>query len=173
MNMFEFLKGGDDYKGLFCPFEPKGHQFYLHGFNSSIIDALPNFEVSQQSQPGQSGLSQASKNDNFSKLSNQDASSLLKKADSQSSRVGDVMPDSSVSTPLPFEKVDEFSCKISEQFRMSFISSWTLVRPNPGIVKLLIRFTLTLRKKSLGIEVVGCGRETVVGSHLSFVSNQK
>ncbi|KAI2619935.1 hypothetical protein GGR54DRAFT_601860 [Hypoxylon sp. NC1633] len=63
----------------------------------SVIDALPNFEVSQQSEAGESGLSQVLESHNLSELSNQDASSLPEEADSQSSRVGDVTPETSVS----------------------------------------------------------------------------
>jgi hypothetical protein len=63
----------------------------------SVIDTLPNFEVSRQSEPGESGLSQVLESHNLSEPSNQDASSLLEEADSQSSRVGDVTPETSVS----------------------------------------------------------------------------
>jgi hypothetical protein len=63
----------------------------------SVVDALPNFEVSQQSEPGESGLSQVLESQNLSELSNQDSPSLLEEADSQSSRVGDVTPETSVS----------------------------------------------------------------------------
>ncbi|CZR52123.1 uncharacterized protein PAC_02000 [Phialocephala subalpina] len=63
----------------------------------SVIDALPNFEVSQQSEPGESGLSQVLGSYNLSELSNQDALCLLEEANSQSSHVGDVTPETSVS----------------------------------------------------------------------------
>jgi hypothetical protein len=63
----------------------------------SVIDTLPNFEVSQQSELGGSGLSQVLESHNLSELSNQDALSLLEEADSQSNRVGDVTPETSVS----------------------------------------------------------------------------
>jgi len=62
----------------------------------SVIDELPPDLSSQQSEPGKSGLSQGLESHNLSELSNQDASSLLEEADSQSS-VGDVTPETSVS----------------------------------------------------------------------------
>jgi hypothetical protein len=74
----------------------------------SVIDTLPNFEVSQQSEPRQSGLSQVLESHNLSELSNQDALSLLGEADSQSSPVGDVTPETSVSQRIEgkaFKKV--------------------------------------------------------------------
>jgi hypothetical protein len=64
----------------------------------SVIDALlPNFEVSQQSEPGESGLSQVLESHNLSQRSNQDSSSLLEEAESQLSYVGDVTPETSES----------------------------------------------------------------------------
>jgi hypothetical protein len=63
----------------------------------SVIDALPDFEVSQQSESGESGLSQVLESHNLSELSNRDGSSLREDADSQSSRVGDATPETSVS----------------------------------------------------------------------------
>jgi len=63
----------------------------------SVIDALPDFEVSQQSESGESGLSQVLESHNLSELSNQEGSSLREDADSQSSRVGDATPETSVS----------------------------------------------------------------------------
>jgi hypothetical protein len=63
----------------------------------SVIDALPDFEVSQQSELGESGLSQVLESHNLSELSNRHGSSLREDADSQSSRVGDATPETSVS----------------------------------------------------------------------------
>jgi hypothetical protein len=67
----------------------------------SVIDDLPpdlDFEVSQQSEPGESGLSQGLESHHLSDQSSHDAASL-EEADSQSSRVGsrDVTPDTSLS----------------------------------------------------------------------------
>ena len=68
----------------------------------SVIDKLPSdlkFEVSQQSEPGESGLSQGLESHYLSDQSSHDAASLLEDADSQPSRVGsrDVTPDTSLS----------------------------------------------------------------------------
>ncbi|KFY96416.1 hypothetical protein V500_02453 [Pseudogymnoascus sp. VKM F-4518 (FW-2643)] len=68
----------------------------------SIIDELPpdlDFEVSQQSDQGESGLSQGLESHNLSRQSSHDAASLLEEADSQSSRdpSRDVTPDTSLS----------------------------------------------------------------------------
>jgi hypothetical protein len=68
----------------------------------SVIDTLPpdiNFEVSQQSEPGESGLSQGLESHHLSDYSSQDTVSLQEEADSQSSRVSsrDVTPHTSVS----------------------------------------------------------------------------
>jgi hypothetical protein len=66
----------------------------------SVIDELrPDLDIvsSQQSEPEGSGLSQGLESHNLAELSNQDASSLLEEADSQSSRVGDATPETSVS----------------------------------------------------------------------------
>jgi hypothetical protein len=67
----------------------------------SVIDELPpdlDFEVSQQSEPGESGLSQGLESHYLSDQSSHNAASL-EEADSQSSRVGsrDVTPDTSLS----------------------------------------------------------------------------
>ena len=67
----------------------------------SVIDKLPpdpDFEVSQQSEPGESGLSQGLESHHLSDQSSHNAASL-EEADSQSSRVGsrDVTPDTSLS----------------------------------------------------------------------------
>ena len=67
----------------------------------SVIDALPpdiNFEVSQQSEARESGLSQGLESHHLSDQTSHDATSL-DEADSQSSRVGsrDVTPDTSLS----------------------------------------------------------------------------
>ena len=67
----------------------------------SVIDKLPpdlDFEVSQQSDTGESGLSQGLESHHLSDQSSQDAASL-QEAGSQSSRVGsrDVTPDTSLS----------------------------------------------------------------------------
>ena len=62
----------------------------------SVIDKLLsdlNFEVLQQSEPGESGLSQALESHNLSELSNQE------EADSQSS-VRDITPDTSMSQKI-------------------------------------------------------------------------
>jgi hypothetical protein len=68
----------------------------------SVIDELPlnlDFEVSQQSEPGESGLSQGLESHHLSYQSSHGAASMSEEADSQSSRVGsrDVTLDSSVS----------------------------------------------------------------------------
>jgi hypothetical protein len=66
----------------------------------SVIDELrPDLDIvsSQQSEPEGSGLSQGLESHNLAEFSNQDASSLLEKAYSQSSRVGDATPETSVS----------------------------------------------------------------------------
>ena len=68
----------------------------------SVIDMLPpdiNFEVSQQSEPGESGLSQGLESHHLSDYSSQRTLSLQEEADSQSSRVSsrDVTPYTSVS----------------------------------------------------------------------------
>jgi len=68
----------------------------------SVIEELPldlNFEVSQQSEAGESGLSQGLESQYLSDQSSHDAASLLEEADSQPSRVGsrDVTPDTSLS----------------------------------------------------------------------------
>ncbi|MCJ1357479.1 MAG: hypothetical protein MMC33_007475 [Icmadophila ericetorum] len=68
----------------------------------SVIDDLPldpDFEVSEQSELGESGLSQGLESHHLSDQSSYDAASLLEEADSQSSRVGsrDVTPDTSLS----------------------------------------------------------------------------
>jgi hypothetical protein len=65
----------------------------------SVIDDLPpdiDFEVSQQSEPGESGLSQGLESHHFSDQTSHNAA-FLEEADSQSSRVGsrDVTPDTS------------------------------------------------------------------------------
>ena len=60
----------------------------------SVIDKLPsdlNFEVSLQSEPGES------RSHYLSNQSSHDAASLLEEADSQSSYAGDVTPDTSMS----------------------------------------------------------------------------
>ncbi|KAH6665192.1 hypothetical protein B0J14DRAFT_620938 [Halenospora varia] len=65
-----------------------------------VIDKLPpdlDIMSSQQSELEESGLLQGLESHNLSKRSNQDASSLLEEANSQSSRVGDVTPETSVS----------------------------------------------------------------------------
>jgi hypothetical protein len=67
----------------------------------SVIDELPpdlNFEVSQLSEPGESGLSQGLESHHLSDQTSHDAASL-EEADSQSSRVDsrDVTPDTSMS----------------------------------------------------------------------------
>lgn len=68
----------------------------------SVIDKLPpdlDFEVSEQSEPGETGLSQGLESHHLSDQSSHDAASVLEEADSQSSRVGsrDVTPDTSLS----------------------------------------------------------------------------
>lgn len=60
----------------------------------SVIDKLPDFEVSQQSESGESGISQVLESHSVSQLSNQDG--LFLDADSQSS-VGDATSETSVS----------------------------------------------------------------------------
>ena len=67
----------------------------------AVIDDLPpdlDFEVSRQSEPGESGLSQGLESHHLSDQSSHNAASLGE-ADSQSSRVGsrDVTPDTSLS----------------------------------------------------------------------------
>ena len=64
----------------------------------SVIDNLPlgpDFEVSEQSELGKSGLSHGLESHHVSDLSSYDAASLLEEADSQSSLVGsrDVSPN--------------------------------------------------------------------------------
>jgi hypothetical protein len=68
----------------------------------SVIDTLPpdiNFEVSQQSEPGESGLSQSLESHHLSDYSSLDTVSLQEDAGSRSSRVSlrDVTPHTSVS----------------------------------------------------------------------------
>jgi hypothetical protein len=68
----------------------------------SVIDKLPpdlDFEVSEQSEPGESGLSQGLESHHLSDQSSRDAASLLEDTDSQPSRVAlrDITSDSSVS----------------------------------------------------------------------------
>merc|ERR1712098_410448 len=68
----------------------------------SVIDELPtdlDFEVSQQSEPGESGLSQGLESHHLSDQSSHNAASLLEDADSQPSRVAsrDITSDTSVS----------------------------------------------------------------------------
>jgi hypothetical protein len=68
----------------------------------SVIDKLPpdlDFEVSEQSEPGGSGLSQGLESHHLSDQSSHDAASLLEDTDSQPSRVAlrDITSDSSVS----------------------------------------------------------------------------
>jgi hypothetical protein len=66
----------------------------------SVIDKLPsdlNFEVSEQSEPGESRLSQGLESHHLSDQSSHDAASLLEEADSQSSYARDVTPDTSMS----------------------------------------------------------------------------
>jgi hypothetical protein len=68
---------------------------------SSVIDDLPpdiDFEVSQQSEPGESGLSQGLESHHLSDQTSHDAA-FLEEADSQSSRVGsrDISSDTSLS----------------------------------------------------------------------------
>lgn len=67
-----------------------------------VIDKLPpdlDFEVSEQSGAGESGLSQGLESHHLSDQSSHDAASMLENADSQSSRVDlrDVTPDTSLS----------------------------------------------------------------------------
>jgi hypothetical protein len=65
-----------------------------------VLDKLlPDLDIVSlgQSKPEGSGLSQGLKSHNLSELSNHDASSSLEEADSQSSRVGNVTPETSVS----------------------------------------------------------------------------
>jgi hypothetical protein len=62
-----------------------------------VIDTLPDFEVSQQSKSGESGLSQVLESHNLLELLNRDSSSLREDADSQSSRVRDANLETSVS----------------------------------------------------------------------------
>ena len=73
----------------------------MHDYFCSVIDELPpglDFEVSQQSELGESGLSQGLESHHLSDQASHDAASL-DEADSQSSRVGsrDVTPDTSLS----------------------------------------------------------------------------
>jgi hypothetical protein len=66
----------------------------------SVIDKLPsdlNFEVSQQSKPGGSGLSQGLESHYLFDQSSRDAASLLKEADSQLSYAEDVTLDTFMS----------------------------------------------------------------------------
>ncbi|KAK6586181.1 hypothetical protein PZA11_001238 [Diplocarpon coronariae] len=68
----------------------------------SVIDDLPlnpDFEVLEQSEPGESGLSQGLESHYISDQSSYEATSLLEEANSQSSRVGsrEVTPDTSLS----------------------------------------------------------------------------
>ncbi|KFY03530.1 hypothetical protein V490_00148 [Pseudogymnoascus sp. VKM F-3557] len=68
----------------------------------SVIDELPpdlNFEVLEQSELGESGLSQGLESHNLSRQSSHDAASLIETADSQSSRnlSRDITPDTSLS----------------------------------------------------------------------------
>lgn len=68
----------------------------------SVIDKLPpdsDFEVSEQSEPEESGLSQGLESHRVSDQSSHDAASTLEDVDSQSSRVDlrDVTPDTSLS----------------------------------------------------------------------------
>lgn len=68
----------------------------------SVIDKLPpdsDFEVSEQSEPEESGLSQGLESHRLSDQSSHDAASTLEDVDSQSSRVDlrDVTPDTSLS----------------------------------------------------------------------------
>lgn len=68
----------------------------------SVIDKLPpdsDFEVSEQSEPEESGLSQGLESHRLSDQSSHDAASMLEDVDSQSSRVDlrDVTPDTSLS----------------------------------------------------------------------------
>jgi hypothetical protein len=74
----------------------------------SVIDELPpdlDFEVSPQSEPGESGLSQGLESHHLSDQSSYDATSMLDEADSQSSRVSsrDVTPDTSLSQRIDGE----------------------------------------------------------------------
>jgi hypothetical protein len=73
----------------------------------SVIDELPpdlDFEASQQSGPGESGLSQGLESHHLSDQSSRDAASL-EEADSQSSRIGsrDVTPHTSQSQRIEGE----------------------------------------------------------------------
>jgi hypothetical protein len=68
----------------------------------SAIDDLPpdvNFDVSQQSEPAESGLSQGLESHHLSDYSSQDAAPLLEETGSESSCVSsrDVTPDTSLS----------------------------------------------------------------------------
>ena len=62
-----------------------------------------NFEVSLQSEPGESGLSQGLESHHLSDQSSHDAVSLLEEADSQSSCAGDVTLDTSMSQRIEGE----------------------------------------------------------------------
>jgi hypothetical protein len=67
-----------------------------------VIDELSldlSFEVLQQSEAGESGLSQVLESHHLSYQSSHDAASMLEEADSQSSHVGsqDITPDTSLS----------------------------------------------------------------------------
>ena len=66
----------------------------------SVINALPsdiNFEVLQQSEPGESGLSYGLESHHLSNQSSHDAASLLEEGNSKSSYIRDVTPDTSIS----------------------------------------------------------------------------
>lgn len=71
-----------------------------------VIDKLPsdlNFDVSLQSELGESRLSQVLESHHLSDQSSHDAASLLEEADSQSSYVGDVTPHTSMSQRIEGE----------------------------------------------------------------------
>jgi hypothetical protein len=71
----------------------------------SVIDTLPpdlHFEVSEQSELGESGLSQGLESHHLSNQSSHQVASLLEEADSQSSRAG-VTPDTSMSQRIEEE----------------------------------------------------------------------
>jgi hypothetical protein len=81
----------------------------------SAVDDLPpdlNFEVSQQSELAESGLSQGLESHHLSGYSSQDAASLLEETGSQSSRVSsrDVTPDTSLS-----QKIERASKKLKKR----------------------------------------------------------
>ncbi|KAL7938316.1 hypothetical protein V8C35DRAFT_148512 [Trichoderma chlorosporum] len=74
----------------------------------SVIDQLPsdlNFDVSQQSEPRESGLSQGLESHHLSNKSSHGVASILEEVDSQSSRVSlrDVTPDTSLSQRIDGE----------------------------------------------------------------------